>query len=144
MKKFFLFLLLVSLFFSCKKEIIRTNNTELWVKVGAGIDNLEFSFVGIDTKNKHHSYDVKYSNGVFTPSSIKQVNDNRDGGAWSLINVSQNQSDEIVVSYKGKIYKTRGFYLGERRFIEIVLTLNGDVNISDNDISMIDRTIYVE
>ena len=143
MKKLFLFLFLASLLFSCKKEILRTNNTELWLKVGSSIENLDISFVGIDTKNKHHPYDVKYSNGVFTPI-IKQVNDNIDGGVWALVNVSQNQSDEIVVSYNGKTYKTRGFYLGERRFIEIVLTLNGDVNIHDSDISIIDRIIYVE
>jgi archaellin len=143
MRKLFLFLLFISLFFSCKKEIILAKNTELWVKVGAGIDKLELSFVAIDTKNKQHFYDVKYSNGVFN-SAIKQVRDNRDGGVWTLVNVSQNQSHEIMVSYNGKTYLTRGFYFGERRFLEIVLTLGGKVIINDNDISITDQEIYVE
>jgi hypothetical protein len=143
MKKLFLFLFLISLFFSCKKESIRTNNNELWLKAGDSIENLDISFVGIDTKNKHHPYDVKYSKGVFTPI-VRQVNDNIDGGVWALVNVSQNQSDEIVVSCNGKTYKTRGFHFGERRFIKIVLTLNGCVNVIDYDITMIDETIYVE
>lgn len=143
MKKLFLFLFLISLFFSCKKESIRTNNIELWLKAGSSIENLDISFVGIDTKNEQHPYDVKYSKGVFTPI-VRQVNDSIDGGVWALVNVSQNQSDEIVVSYNGETYKTRGFHFGEKRFIKIVLTLNGDVNINDCDISIIDKTIYVE
>ena len=143
MKKTFLFLLFISLFFSCKKEIILANNTELWVKVGAGIDKLEISYYAVDTKNKCHFYDVKYSNGVYSPT-IKQVRDNRDGGVWTLVNVSQNRSDEIMVSYNGKVYLTRGFYFGERRFLEIVLTLGGEVIINDNDISITDQVIYVE
>jgi hypothetical protein len=143
MKKIFLFLFFIVLFFSCKKEIIKTNNTELWLKVGESIENLDISFVGTDTKNKHHDYDVKYANGVFVPS-VKQVKDNLDEGFWTLVHVSQNESDEIVVSCNGQNYKTRGFYLGERRFMEIQITLSGDVNINDYDISMIDRVIYVE
>jgi hypothetical protein len=143
MKKIFLFLVLISLFFSCKKEIIRTNNTELWFKAGNSIESLDISFVGMDTNGKKHSYNVKYSNSVFNPN-IKQVKDNIGGGVWTLVNVSQMESDEIIVTYNGKIYKTRGFYLGERRFMEVVLTLSGDVNVNDCDISTIDRIIYVE
>lgn len=146
MKKIFLFLFLSSLFFSCKKENIETNNTELWIKVSSSIESLNISFAGINTKGKQHSYNVEYLNGVFTPT-IKQVRDDRDGGVWFLVYTSLEKSDEVVVTYNNKEYKTRGFYLGERRFMEIVLstpTVNGEINTVDYDITQINRTVWVE
>lgn len=143
MKKIFLLFLILLFLMSCKKEIIYMNNTELWLKVGAGIDKLELSFVGIDTKDKQHSYVVKYLNNIVTPT-IKQITDNKDGKIWVLVHTSLEKSDEIVITYNNKEYKTRGFYLGERRFLEIVLTLSGEVNVNDNDISIIDKIIYIE
>lgn len=143
MKKIFQFLFLISLLFSCQKETIIISKTELWIKVGSSIENLDISFIGTDIQNIEHLYDVKYSDGVFTPS-IKQAIDNVDGGAWFLVYSSLEKSDEIVVTYNNKAYITRGFYFGERRFMEIISTLNGDGNINEYDITIIDRVIFVK
>lgn len=143
MKKIFLFLFLFLILFSCKKEVFKTNNTELWLKVGSSIEKLDITFDGIDHKNKHHCFDVKYENGVFDPT-IKELNYTLEEGLWTLVHVSQLESDEIIVSYKGENYKTRGFYLGERRFMEIETSSGGEINFNDCDIDMIDRLIFVE
>lgn len=143
MKKLFLLFLPFLFLMSCKKEIIYMNNTELWLKVGAGIDKLELSFVGIDTKDKHHSYVVKYLNGVVTPT-IKLVKDNKDGNMWVLVHTSLEKLDEIVVTYNNKSYKISGLYLEERRFVELLLTVSGELGFTDYDVSMIDKIIYVE
>lgn len=144
MKKSFLFLILFSLvLFSCKKEKIYTNNSELWLKVDSSIESLDISFNRIDTKGKSLTFSVNYNNGIFTPV-IKEVKELRDGKNWNLVYSGLDKSNEIIVSYNGKEYKTRGFYLGERRCLEISLVLSGDIDITDYDISMIDQEIYVE
>lgn len=149
MKRLFLFLFLISLFFSCKKESIETNNNaELWLKVDNSIGSLNVSFVGTNANNEQHSYVIYYNNGVFS-STIKEAKD-KDGGVWVLINNSSEKSAEIVVTCdegdddKDKEHKAKGFKPGEKRFIDVVLTLNGSFNVIDYDITTIGRTIYVE
>ncbi|MDA3802638.1 MAG: hypothetical protein PF488_01930 [Patescibacteria group bacterium] len=143
MKKFLIIFLIGITTLSCKKEMTRINNTELWLKVDSSIEELDISFIGIDKKDRDCPYDIKYLNGIYTPNSIKKIHG--DGPEpWELIHVSQNYSEEIVVTYKNKDYKTRGFYLGERRFMEIIIPLSGEIVIQEVDISMIDRLIYVE
>ena len=138
MKKI-LVICIIAMLFSCKKETVITNNSELWVKLGASIEKIEISFIGVDNKNRHYYLDFKYANNVFVPN-IKQVDYN---GKWTLLNVSQFHCDGLAVHYNNKIYKTRGFYLGERRFVEIDLTVGGEISVTDTDISILDRTVYV-
>jgi len=90
-----------------------------------------------------NTYAVNYVKGVFTPT-IKQVNDNKEGGIWTLVYFSLEESDGITFSYNGKEFKTRGFFRGERRFIEVLLTPKGDLSGTDYDISQIDRIIYID
>jgi len=147
--KTFLLLLILFLSFSCKKEniyvnnFISINNSELWLKVTGPVENLDISFTSQNIKNQERSYTVKYLSGVFTPL-VKQVKDNKDGGYWTLVHLALDKSDEIVVFHNNKKYKTRGFYLGEKRFMEIVLTFNGELGVTDYDISQIEKIIYIE
>jgi len=148
MKRIFLFLTIMIFFFSCKKESVETNNnSELWLKVDNSIGSLNVSFVGTNAKNEQHSYVVYYKNGIFS-STIKQAKD-KDGKDWVLVNSSSEKCAEIVVTCKDndnnkdKEHKTRGFNPGEKRFIEVVLALDGSFNVIDYDITMIDKTIFV-
>jgi hypothetical protein len=131
------------LLFSCDKETTMPDNTELWLKVSNSVQSMEVSFIGEDSKCFESSYLINYNKGVFS-SKLKIAQDKVDGQTWTLIHVSDEKSDEIVVKCNSKAYNTRGFRHLEKRFIEVICGSDQTITFKDHDISIIEKIIAIE
>ena len=143
----YLIILLVSLF-SCKKDnsTISSETSQLWLKVDQSVPDFTMTLKCADLKNTEHDYTITYQDKALNPS-LKSVSGepNATGSAWILVYKAFDRSDEITIQLaNGKVYKTKGFEYKEKRVIELVSTSKGTVNAIDRDISIIEKTIWID
>ena len=134
--------------FSCKKAetTIDPESSQLWIKVGNSIPDFEISFNRLALKSTANNCIVSYVNKIFTPN-LKSVDitDNGNTSTWVMVHKSSDQTDEITFKFSDKlVLKTRGFKKGEKRFIEVIQTVNGTFSTQDHDITMVNKIIWVD
>lgn len=140
-----LFLFLLSfLLCSCESDLNifkeKYRDSELWFTVDNKIDNLDITFETKSEKGKTELCKVLYRDKKLLPC-YGHFTSAKDGKNWSLVCYGQKVSGDISITYNGKNYKTRGFNLGERRYIEVVLTYEGGINIINYDITQIEKIV---
>jgi hypothetical protein len=144
-------LIVMLLFFAinaCKKDKIEPEDgsSQLWVKVDQTVPDFTLSLKCADINRTTKDYTVTWQNQTLSPN-LKVVENSSAGSSsgWVQVYRSFDRSDEITVQLSnGKTYRTRGFEFREKRVIEIVSTLPGSLSIVDHDISIIEKTVWVE
>jgi hypothetical protein len=139
--------LLISIF-SCKKDQSQPDSgtSQLWLKVDQAVPDFKISLKCTSLQNKETIYTISYQDQDLSPKlKSVSVDGQNQSETWVLVYKDFDQTDEIEVRLdNGKVYKTRGFERKEKRLIELVSTVPGSVNFVDRDISILEKTIWVE
>lgn len=144
--------LVVTLLSSCRKEQTTTNiygNSILWIKIAdssLNIESLEIKFTTKDIYGAIKNHQITYSKGGFVSDVNLSPPTSIDGGSWHKVYQGIDETDTIVILYKGKEYFTRGYSFSEQRCIEINLKVNsldGEFTIINHDIEIIQKEIEI-
>jgi len=130
---------------SCKKDNTQPDSatSQLWVKVDNSVPDFTMTLKCADAKNNVSDYTITYTDKNLSPNLKSAVVGTND--TWIQVYKSFGRTDEITLQLSnGKVYKTKGFEFKEKRVIEVVSTSAGSVNVIDRDISIIEKTIWVE
>jgi hypothetical protein len=144
---FLVLALVLSLFGSCKKKGTDLSSTpsQLWLRVNNNVPEFSIEFIGQDAKNYFKDYSVTYSNNELSPN-LRTAIDNTKNETWVMVYKSLDKTDEISLQLSGetKIYKSKGFGHGEKRFVEISCNSGGVISVQDRDITTISKIIWIE
>lgn len=136
----FLFLTILS----CKKDDTQPDSetSQLWLKVDQSVPDFTMTLKCADLKNNENLYTVTYAGKTFSPNLKSAVVGTND--TWIQVYKAFDRTNEITLQLaNGQVYKTRGFEFKEKRVIEVV-SREGSVNMVDRDISIIEKTIWVD
>lgn len=146
-KAIYLIIILLSLF-SCKKEneSISSETSQLWLKVDQSVPDFTMSLKCANLQNTERDYTISYQDKTLSPNlKSAETGSNGKSSAWIMVYKAFDRTDEITIQLSnGKVYKTKGFEYKEKRVIELVSTSQGSVNAIDRDISVIEKTIWVD
>jgi hypothetical protein len=142
-----LIILLLSIL-SCKKDSTQPDSgtSQLWLKVDQSVPDFTMTLKCADLKNTERNYTITWAEQTLSPNLKKvEVGSNESKDSWVQVYRAFDRSDEITIELSnGKVYKTKGFEYKEKRVIEVVSTVSGSVNVIDRDISIIEKTIWVD
>jgi hypothetical protein len=142
-----LFILLFSLL-SCNKDDATSDSgdSQLWLKVDHSVPDFTMTLKCTDARNNENIYLITYADNTLSPD-LKSVEVGSNGAydTWIQVYKAFGRTDEITLQLSNsKVCKTKGFEFKEKRVIEVVSSSTGLVNVVDRDISIIEKTIWVD